>query len=103
MSSSASFSGRVQLVHQVVDKLEVIRVIDLFLLISCVENFGPHLLIVPLDPVKLPRQVKERSLVKAHFFFPECKDDALLKVTVKELPHMVSMQLAVVAESFEQS
>ena len=48
----------VQLDHKVVNQLEVMQVVNLFFLDSCLENLRPNLLIVPADIVELFGQVE---------------------------------------------
>ena len=60
----------VQLDHQVVDKPEVMQVVDLLLFNGCLEDFSPDLRIVPANVVKLLRQVEEGPLVESNFFLP---------------------------------
>lgn len=48
----------VQLDHKVVNQLEVMQVVNLFFLDSCLENLSPNLLIVPADIVELFGQVE---------------------------------------------
>ena len=44
-------STTVKLVHQVMDQLEVVQVIDLLLFHGSIKDFSPNLLIIPLDVV----------------------------------------------------
>ena len=62
---------RVALDHDAVDHSEVVDVVNLLLLNSSVENLGPHLLIVPLDVVQFPSEVKVGPLIVLDLFVPE--------------------------------
>ena len=64
--------------HQFVDKGEVVEIVDSLLGHCSLEYLRPNLLIVPLDVVELPGQVKECPLVKADLAFPELQDDSLV-------------------------
>ena len=64
--------------HQFVDKGEVVEIVDSLLGHCSLEYLRPNLLVVPLDVVKLSRQVKECPLVKANFLFPELQDNSLV-------------------------
>jgi len=91
--------GLVELEHQLVDEHEVVDVVDLRLVASQVEDLGPDLLIVPTDEVKLPSEIEMRPLVMLHFRVPVGKNNLFLEGLVKQLTHVVSMQLLAFAES----
>lgn len=74
---------RVQLLHQVVNQLEVVRVVDLLLLDGGVEDLGPDIFIIPHDVIELPGQVEQCPLIVADFLVPEWQNHIGLELLVE--------------------
>jgi len=89
--------------HQVVNQLEVVQVVDLLLLYCCIEDSSPDFLIIPLDVVKLSSKVKEDSLVEADLLIPVLKDNSLFEVGIEQFSEMTSVQLSVVSEGLKKA
>jgi len=97
LTQEASILIFVQKAKSIMDNLEVVSVVDLFLLQGSFSYFVPELLVVVLDFDKLVSQTEDHSLVH-HYFAPPFLHDDTFELGVQQVNHLGAFYATVIAE-----
>ena len=92
----------INLVHYVQNEIEIMSVVDSFLLCGCLENQHPHFFVIVAELVKFWGQIEKHSLMVNNFVFPLVYDNFLI-LSVQTIDDVAPVQLSVVSETLEET